>query len=75
MLPRGRSARTALWRWAAPAQGADAGGRLRTMELALVLGVAVVVFLLGAMSGSGFVLAWRDRRIARQVADEQRDAR
>ena len=38
----------------------------------LGMGVFVIIFLLGVMSGSGFFLAWRDRRIARQVAEEQR---
>ena len=42
------------------------------MGLGLVIGVAVIVFLLGALSGSGFFLAWRDRQIARQVEQEQR---
>jgi hypothetical protein len=45
----------------------------RTMGLGIVIGVAVIIFLLGALSGSGFFLAWRDRRIARrQVTEDQR---
>ena len=32
-----------------------------------MLGMAVVLFLLGAMSGSGFYLAWHRRRITRST--------
>ena len=45
------------------------------MEKLLGVALLVVIFLLGAMSGSGFFLAWRDRRIARQVAAELRAAK
>jgi hypothetical protein len=57
------------------ALGAFAGGcrgTLVDMGLGVLVGVALIIFLLGALSGSGFFLAWRDRRIARQVTEDQR---